>query len=621
MKRINEWLTGIPATVLSGVFLLSGFVADLLGKALPFDPAWVTVLISGLPLVYEAMENLIRNSGISRISSALLISVAMIAAVVTGDLFAAGEVAWIMAVGEILEDRTAERANRGLKKLISVAPVRGRRIVQGREETVPAENIAEGDILRVLPGEAIPVDGTVVRGETSVDQSVMTGESLPVDKTAGDSVFCGTVNCFGAIDIRATRVGEDSSLKKMIRLVEEAEKNKAPTARTADRAASWLVPAALLIAVLTGVITRDPVRAVTVLVVFCPCALVLATPVAIMAAIGQAAKHGVVIKSGEALEKMGRVNTVTLDKTGTLTFGRLEVCDVIPFDGETDEAELLSLAASAEMKSEHPTGKAIVSRAKECGAAVTEPDVFLAVSGKGVRAEIGGRSVLCGNEVFMKENGILMSSEITGTAEALRAEGKLSILVAADGCCVGALAMSDTLRPEAADLAGRLSALNTELVLLTGDNEKTAGYFAGRAGISRVKAELLPEDKVSGIRELQKAGETVCMVGDGVNDAPALKTADVGVAMGGLGSDIAVEAADAVLMRDDLSALPYLKRLSVATLKTIRFGIALSMGINVLAVILSVLGLLNPTLGALVHNAGSILVILIAVLLYDRKLD
>ena len=545
----------------------------------------------------------------------------MIAAIVIGDLFAAGEVAWIMAIGAILEEKTTERAKKGLKKLISLAPTQGRRMVNGKEEMIPAEKIRQGDILRILPGETIPVDGIILSGETSVDQSIMTGGSLPVDKTVGEGVFCGTINCFGAVDIRAPKVGVDSSLQKLIRMVQEAEDKKAPMARIADTAASWLVPVALLIAIVAGSITQDIVRAVTVLVVFCPCALVLATPTAIMAAIGQATKHGVVIKSGEALEKMGKVNTIAFDKTGTLTYGRLEVSDVISFDTECKENELLTLVASAEAKSEHPLGKAIVTCAKKRNLVILESDIFKMTAGKGIYAEISGKKLLCGSEGFLSENGVGLSDEIKSTVEKLRAQGKASVLAAERSKCIGVLAMSDVLRPEARDMVERLHRMDTDIVLLTGDNQKTADYFAGQVGIRKVKAQLLPEEKVGSITAIQSSGKDVCMIGDGVNDAPALKTANVGVAMGGLGSDIAVEAADIVLMGDDISKLPYLKRLSNATVKTIRFSIALSMCINLLAVTLSVIGALNPTTGALVHNAGSCFVVLIAALLYDRKFE
>lgn len=600
------------ATIISGIFLLLSFLL------LP-ELAWVTILISGLPLLIAAIRKLIKNKGISKISSALLISIAMIASILIGDLFAAGEVAFIMALGEILEDLTTDRAKRGLKKLISLAPAQGRRLIDGKEKMIPAQEIQKGDILRVLPGETVPVDGVIFNGETSVDQSVLTGESLPVDKTVGDMVFCGSINRFGTMDMEATKVGEDSSLQKLIRMVKEAEEKKAPMARVADKWASWLVPVALVIAIITGLLTKDIVRAVTVLVVFCPCALVLATPTAIMAAIGQATKHGVVIKSGEVLEKMGHVDTIAFDKTGTLTYGKLEVSDIFPFDDTVSEDELLALAASAEAKSEHPLGKAIVACARKKNLFITESDAFQMTAGKGISVQLQGKNILCGNERYLVDHGIPLHDKISAKLEEFRLQGKASVLVAEGNQVIGVLALSDVLRPEAKAMVERLHSMHTDAVLLTGDNALTAQYFAEQVGIHQVKADLLPEEKVKNILFLQKEAKTVCMIGDGVNDAPALKTADVGIAMGSMGSDIAVEAADIALMRDDISQIPYLKRLSVATVKTIRFGIFLSMFINILAVVLSVLGLLNPTLGALVHNAGSCFVVLIAALLYDRK--
>jgi len=619
IKKINDLLAGIPATLIGGVFLILSFVLPRVGVTLPIDPAWVTVVISGVPLLYLAVWRIIYNPGISKINSALLITIAMIAAIAIGDLFAAGEVAFIMAIGAILEDMTTERAKKGLKKLIGLAPTQGRRVTNAGEEMIPAEEIRLGDVLRILPGETIPVDGSILSGETSVDQSIMTGESLPVDKGVGEDVFCGTINRFGSIDIRATKVGEDSSLQKLIRMVQEAEDKKAPMARIADRAASWLVPVALLIAIVAGLVTKDIVRAVTVLVVFCPCALVLATPTAIMAAIGQATKHGVIIKSGEALEKMGKVDTIAFDKTGTLTHGRLEVSDVLSFDTAYSEDALLALAASAELRSEHPLGKAIVSCARSRELPLTEPDSFRMSAGRGVYAACGGKTLRCGSEAYLQEQGVALPNEAATVLAQLRSHGKASILVAEADRCIGVVAMSDVLRTEAKGMVERLHGMHTNIVLLTGDNRTTADYFAGQVGIRQVRAQLLPEEKVSSITDLQAEGKTVCMIGDGVNDAPALKTANVGVAMGSMGSDIAVEAADIALMGDDISKIPYLKRLSNATVKTIKFSITLSMCINFLAVALSVLGILNPTTGALVHNAGSCFVVLIAALLYDRK--
>ena len=459
LKKINDFLAGWPMTLVGGVFLMASLAAPWLGIQLPVDPAWITVIVSGLPLLYLALWRVVHNTGISKISSALLISIAMFAAVAIGDLFAAGEVAFIRAIGALLEDATTNRAKKGLKKLISLAPVQGRRLVDGREEMIPAAQIRPGDLLRILPGEAIPVDGVIQKGETTVDQSIMTGESLPVDKGQEDPVYCGTINRFGAIDITATKVGEDSSLQKLIRMVQDAEQKQAPMQRIADQCASWLVPVALLIAVLAYVFTGNIVTAVTILVVFCPCALVLATPTAIMAAIGQATKHGVIIKSGEALEKMGKVDTIAFDKTGTLTYGRLDVSDVRSFDPALTEDALLALAASAEAKSEHPLGKAIVAHARAKGLSLQESSRFSMAAGRGVYAEVAGRRLLCGSERFLEANGATVGEAACTALEKLRSQGKASILVAQEEKCVGVIALSDVIRPEARNMVSRLRSM------------------------------------------------------------------------------------------------------------------------------------------------------------------
>lgn len=614
-KKINDFLAGWPMTIVGGLLLLASFILPRAGHPEGEKLAWVCVVICGIPLLYLSIWRVIHNRGIAKISSALLISIAMIAAIWIGDLFAAGEVAFIMQIGALLEDMTTERAKKGLKNLIVLAPETGRVIASGRESTVPVEQIGVADTVRVLPGETIPVDGVILTGETSVDQSVMTGESLPVDKAVGDGVFSGTINRFGAIDIEVTKVSGDSALQKLIRMVEDAENHQAPTQRIADRWASWLVPVALTIAVLTWLITGNIVRGVTVMVVFCPCALVLATPTAIMAAIGQATKHGVIIKSGEALEKMGGVDTIAFDKTGTLTYGRLEVSDILPMTDMTPDA-LLILAASAERLSEHPLGRAIAERAKDMP--LLPVSDFKMSAGKGISATIEGVRYRLGNEKYIAEAGIRLDGNAQAALDRLRGEGKASVIVADERRVVGIIALSDVLRPEAADMVNRLGSMNTRAVLLTGDHATAARFFASRVGIQDVRADLLPEEKVGIVSELKRTG-TVCMIGDGVNDAPALKTADVGVAMGAMGSDIAVDAADVALMTDDISKLPYLKWLSNATVRTIRTAITLSMCINLAAVTLSVLGVLNPTTGALVHNAGSCFVVLLAALLYDRK--
>ena len=544
---------------------------------------------------------------------------AMFAAIAIGDIFAAGEVAFIMALGALLEESTTERAKKGLKKLISLAPVKGRKIQDNKEIMISVESIQSGDYLRILPGETIPVDGRIINGETTVDQSIMTGESIPVDKTIDDDVFGGTINCFGAIDIIATKVGEDSSIQKMIQLIRNAEQKQAPIQRIAETVASRLVPIALIIACIGYLVTGNIIVGVTVLVVFCPCALVLATPTAVMAAIGQATKHGVIIKSGEILETMGKVDTMAFDKTGTLTHGQLSVQSILVVDTDYSEVDILQLAASAEAKSEHPIGKAIVSHAIHQDLQILATTSFTMSVGRGIIAVINGVTLYCGHERFLEENNIIVDERVQQNVNTYRSEGKVSIIIADKDHIIGIIALSDTMRRDTADMLSAVSSLAMKTVLLTGDSKETATYIGKKAGISEIHAELLPGEKMRIIEELQGKHHKVCMVGDGINDAPAMKTADVSIAMGSIGSDIAIETADIALMSEDLSKIPYIKRLSDATIRTIKFSIALSMAINCIAIILSLLEVLTPTTGALVHNVGSCLVVLIAARLYDRK--
>ena len=619
MEKAEEFLSSIPMTIIGGIFLGISLVCMLTGIELPINLAWVPIIISGIPILYGALTALFCEK---TISSELLVSTAIVASVAIGEIFATGEIAFIMAIGEILEDITVNRAKKGISQLIKLSPQQGRKIIKENEKTtekiVPIEEIYKDDILRVLPGEIIPVDGKIIFGNSSVDQSIMTGESLPIDKTIGDEVFCGTVNCDGSIDIIATKIGEDSSLQKLIRMVKEAEENKAPMQRIVDKWAGWLVPAALIIAVAAYFITSDIIRAVTVLVVFCPCALALATPTSIMAAVGQAAKNGVLIKSGEALEKMGKVNCIAFDKTGTLTFGKLKISDIITTSSAT-ENELLKLACSSEKRSEHPLGKAIVEHGKKQNVEFLEMEDFKMIPGKGIAAKIENNEIYCGNSRFLQEQGIILDENIESILENLRKQGKVSILVGKNRECIGIIALSDTIRPTAKEIVVKLKNMGSRVVLLTGDHKQTADYFAEEVGIENVYSELLPAEKVTYIKKLEEDGNKVCMIGDGVNDAPALKTADVGVSMASMGTDIAVEASDIALMGDNIEKIPYLKKLSTATIKTIKFNITASMVINLAAIILSVMGLLNPITGALVHNVGSVLVVLNAALLYDRK--
>jgi heavy metal translocating P-type ATPase len=620
-KKVIKILSSLPMTAVSGLFLAVSLVLILTDTHSPADPAWAAIIISGTPLVYSAFRRLIFENGVRKISSALLITIALCASIAIGETFAAAEVAFIMAIGGILEDRTVERAKKGVRDLFSLAPAQGRRMRGGREEMIPAGEIAVGDVLRVFSGEMIPADGEIISGETSVDQSALTGESMPVDKTVGDGVYCGTISRFGSVDMTVTRTGQDTSLNKMAMMVREAEEDQAPKQRIVDRWAAWLVPTALIIAVVTYFAFGDITRAVTVLVVFCPCALVLATPTSIVAAIGQATKHGVIIKSGAALERMGKADTIAFDKTGTLTYGRPAVTDIISFGAGISDERLLSLIASAEAHSEHPLGKAVTAHAREKGIAIIPAYGFKMTAGRGVRAVVDGMDILCGSLAYLTENGIVPGGYAENVLEGLRDQGKVAIAAAADGRCIGIAALSDTLRGSARETVNELAELGTKTVLLTGDHRRTAEYFAGKAGITDIQAELLPDRKAERIKEMQSGGRVVCMVGDGVNDAPSLKTADVGVAMGGIGSDITVDAADIALMGDDISKLPYLKRLSNATIRLIHVNITISMIINFAAIAMSILGYLNPVTGALVHNAGSVLVVMNASMLYYRNFD
>lgn len=628
MKLIDdlcELLEGWKATILSALFL-AGALTGLLGGPPQLEQlAWGTIVISGLPLVREALENLLCKG---RVTSGLLVSMAIIASVIIGEPFAAGEIALIMAIGELLEHGTVDRARRGLHQLLSLAPKQGRRLVGQREEMVEADAIRQGDLLRVKPGEAIPADGAIEAGCTNIDQSILTGESLPVSRAVGDPVFAGTLNGDGCIDIRVSRDASDSSLQRMIRLVQEAGEKQAPIQREADRWAQWLVPGSLGVALVGYVALRmmgyefseAVLRAVTVLVVFCPCALALATPTSIMAAIGQATRRGVIIKSGEALEALGKVTALAFDKTGTLTHGKPAVSDLY-LCADVEEQVLLPEVAALESRSEHPLAHAVTAAAQNMAKGEVLPEVerFRAIPGRGVEGRVNGHELLCGSETCMREGNISLNEDILRHLEDFRSRGMATILVARDGSMCGILALNDAAREETSHTLSQLRDIHK--VLLTGDNARAAAAFADAFAIDAIHADLLPEDKSTIIARLQEQGYSVAMVGDGVNDAPALKQAQVGISMSHLGSDIATEAADISLMNDDISRLPYLMRLARATLRSIRGNIAAALLINLVAVALGLAGVLTPITGALVHNAGSLLVIFNAALLYDRKFD
>lgn len=602
----------IALLAVSGAALVVS-IFDLL--PLPFDAAWVAIVLCGVPIVLEALIGLITAFDIK---ADVLVSLALIASVLIGEDFAAGEVAFIMQLGALLEDVTVARARAGIEKLVHLTPQTARVVRDGGETIVPAEQVRVGDRLRVLPGEGIPVDGVITSGQTSINQAVMTGESLPVDKTVGDEVSSGTVNQYGAFEMRATKVGEDSSIQHMIRLVQSADAGKARIVGLADRWATWIVVIALTAAALTWLITGEIIRAVTILVVFCPCALVLATPTAIMAAIGNATRHGFLVREGDALERLAAVRKIAFDKTGTLTYGTPRVVAVASALPDLDRMGLYALAAGAEQLSEHPLGKAVVAGCREENPGeIASAESFEMLPGRGVSAVVDGRRVLAGNPQLLAEHGVDLPAD--AERQRLLEEGCTMIYVAVDGAFAGYLALSDTLRAESAGTIAALEEAGVRPVLLTGDHERAADAIAAQLGIREVRAGCRPEDKLQEIERWQRDGMHVCMIGDGVNDAPALKKADVGIAMGGVGSDIAVEAADIALVDDEVKELPHLMALSRRMMSTIRMNLTFSMGLNFLAIFLAMAGTLNPVVGALVHNAGSVAVILNSALLLKWK--
>lgn len=601
LEEILNWGGSRKTKVVLAVSGAALLVGALEPAALPFNAAWVAAVLCGVPIVVEALIGLFRDFDIK---ADLLVALALAASIAIGQVFAAGEVAFIMQLGELLEDLTLSRAWAGIESLVRLTPRTARVVLEGKEKVVPAQEVAVGDVLRVLPGETVPVDGQILSGTTSINQAVMTGEPLPVDKGPGDPVSSGTVNQFGAFDMVARKVGEDSLVQRMVAMVRSADAGKARIVRLADKWATWIVVASLAAAAATWAATGEAVRAVTVLVVFCPCSLVLATPTAIMAAIGNAARHGFLVREGQTMERLAMVSKVVFDKTGTLTSGVPQVVAVETLS-QIPASEVYALAAAAERLSEHPLGKAIVRCHKKDGGPALESEGFQMLPGLGVRAVVEGRTVEAGSRKLAGPAG---DAERTG-AEAWMEKGATVVYVAVDGKPAGFLALADTLRPESPAMVASLRALEVEPVLLTGDSRPAAEAIAGKLGIAEVHAESLPEDKLRYLEERQRGGQALCMVGDGVNDAPALRKADVGIAMGGVGSDIAIEAASVALVDDQIRELPHFLALSRRTMRTIRLNLAFAMALNLAATALAAAGLLGPVGGALAHNAGSVLVI------------
>lgn len=616
---LNHWLENEPKeTLVCAVISVISLVLSITGalmNLLPFDIAWMAIILCGIPILVGAFKGVICEHDIK---ADLLVSLALIASVATKEFFAAGEVALIMQIGSLLEDYTSGKAREGIEKLINIRPQTARVLRDEIATEIPVEQVKVGDVISVIAGETVPVDGTILEGETSIDQSVMTGESIPVDKAAGDTVSSGTINQFGTFIMRADSISENSSLQRMVRLAEEAEENKAPIVTAADRWATWLVVIALSCAIITWIVTGQFMRAVTVLVVFCPCAFILATPTAVLAGIGNAAKYGIVVRSGDAVERLSTIKRVAFDKTGTITYGKPQVTAFISVDKAYSDNGILRIAALAEQKSEHPLGKAIWDAYEKSGGKNEAISDFRVIAGQGISAVVDGKTVRAGKEGFMKEQGV----DISACSDACKPEldkGATAVYIATDKTLIGFIALRDTVREDAKATIEKLKSIGITPMLLTGDNEQAASAIAGNVGINDVRANLLPEEKMNIIKSYSVGADPICMIGDGVNDALALTSADAGIAMGGIGSDIAVESADAVLVSDDIKRLPYLFNLMQKVMRKVHVNIIASLVINLAAVVLSAIGILTPVTGALWHNCGSVFVVVNAAFLLHLK--
>jgi len=535
----------------------------------------------------------------------VLATVAVVVSIAVGEYLAAAVVAIMLGGGEIIEGFAYNRASNAIQKLIAQSPKTAFVIRDGREVEVSIEDVKAGDTVVVKSGGKIPVDGVVLNGQATVNQSSITGESMPAEKSSNDNVYSGTIVQLGALEIRATAVGEQSTYGKIIHMVEEAEKNRAPIERTADKYAKYFTPTILALGIGVYALTRDPLRLAAVFVIACPCALVLATPTAIAASMGNSARKGILIRNGESLEKLSRVDSLVLDKTGTITRGSLQVVDVVGLNGHSG-SEVMRLAATAEKLSEHSVGQAIMSRAKEMRIEVEDTKCFAVHPGLGVEVECEDDSIIVGNERMLKNRSISLSSEGEGYL-AKRASLGTTVFVAKGRSVIGAIALSDTLREDVKDALNKTKINGvTKTVMLTGDNEHVARSIGGQIGVDEVRFDLLPSDKMEYVRELRAEGHHVAMVGDGINDAPALASSDVGIAMGLRGTDVAIETAGIVLATDDLNRIPKLFRISRATIRIIKINVAIAMIVNVLGIGFSTYGILPPLLASIVHESNAL---------------
>ena len=591
-RRAMTLMGLIFAVVLFVVVIGEGL--GLLGTLTDRVPFWIGALLVGA-FGYPVFRNVVRNALRGRIVSHTLMSTGALAALAIGEWATAALVVFFMRVGDYAESFTTDRARRSLRDLTALAPKTARIERDGIESEVPLEQVRVGDTVVVRPGEIIPVDGDVVSGHATVDQAAITGESMPVEAAKGTQVFAATLAQFGSLRVHARSVGRDTTFGRVIRQVEEAEANRGETQRMADRFSAWYLPLVAGIALATYLIGGNLLAAVAVTVVACSCAFALATPVAMLASIGQAAKRGLLIKGGKYIEALAKADVLLLDKTGTVTLGRPDLTDVVPF-GTWGEDELLALTASAERDSEHPLADAVRRGARERGLTAGTPETFEAIPGLGVRARVEGRTVQVGS------HRLLPDGTVPPEAQALENRGRTLLFVVVDGVPAGVLAAADSLRPDVLEALRAVRAHGIRHIeLLTGDNERTAQAIAEELGIA-YRADLLPEDKIERVRELQANGRTVVMIGDGVNDAPALVQADVGVAMGAAGTDVAIEAAHVALMQDDWSRVPELFALSRRTMGVVKLNIGFTAAYNLVGITLAAVGLLPPIFAAALQS-------------------
>jgi Zn2+/Cd2+-exporting ATPase len=593
---------------LSGITLAFSWILEWIGLGplyLPTTLAIASLILGGYPIVKSAIKTLL----IPDLNVDTLVSIAAISATAVGAYREAAAVLFIMLLGESLEGVTVGKARKAIASLIQLSPKMAWVRREDTEVQVPIEDVKSKEVVIVKPGERIPVDGKIISGCASINQSTLTGESIPVEKEAGDKVYCGTFNESGSCEIEATQVADDTKLAQIKRLILEAQAEKSPTQRVMDRFSRYFIPAIILIAFATFLITGEIIRGITILIVACPCALVLGTPTAVVAAIGNAARRGILIKGGVYLEQMGRLKTLLMDKTGTLTEGRPKVIEMTTFD-RLDEKELLYWAAIAEKRSEHPLARAVMKKTEELGLNIPHPDSFENLRGKGVKAQWDSKNIIVGTPEMMKNEGIEIPESAKGLLESKEAEGMTSLLVTLDHHLLGVISIADALREGAKEAINKIREQGvSEIWMLTGDSALVADRIGRELGI-RYEAKLLPEDKVMSVKDWKRKGRVVAMIGDGVNDAPALAAADIGIAMGAVGTDVAIETADIALMTDELEKIPTVIRLSQKALRVIKENIAFALVFNTVLVILSAQGWMTMILGAVLHQASSLLVIL-----------